>query len=385
MKRCWAILTGAYPPAPGGVSDYTRVVARALAEAGDEVHVFAPEPDVPFASDDGVRLHPMPGGFDLAGLAWLGDELDRLPPHREILVQYTPYAFGSGGVNLALPLWLRSRGRRDRMTVMFHEVMYPVRDGQPLRYNLLGSVHRLAAGTIARSAARLLVSTPRWATILHASCAADCRIDWTPVPSNLPVSVDRARALELRLRLAEPYQFLVGHFGTYGRWVAGMLEPVLRGLCERESRCQVLLTGRGSREFCAQMIDRDPALADRLTATGALDARATAEHLAACDALVQPYPDGITTRRGSAMAGLALGVALVTNAGELTEPIWAERGAVALAPSPAPIAIIETAAALSHDPDRRRSLSAASRALYHERFAVEHTVDVLRGHSGSAS
>jgi hypothetical protein len=34
----WAILTGEYPPQAGGVSDYTRLVARGLAECGDRVH-----------------------------------------------------------------------------------------------------------------------------------------------------------------------------------------------------------------------------------------------------------------------------------------------------------------------------------------------------------
>ena len=38
----WAVLTGEYPPQPGGVSDYTRLVAEGLAAVGDEVAVYAP-------------------------------------------------------------------------------------------------------------------------------------------------------------------------------------------------------------------------------------------------------------------------------------------------------------------------------------------------------
>ena len=40
----WHILTGEYPPQPGGVSDYSRMVAHGLAAAGDEVVVWAPSP-----------------------------------------------------------------------------------------------------------------------------------------------------------------------------------------------------------------------------------------------------------------------------------------------------------------------------------------------------
>jgi glycosyltransferase involved in cell wall biosynthesis len=140
----------------------------------------------------------------------------------------------------------------------------------------------------------------------------------------------------------------------------------------------MLLIGRGSREFRSRLLARHPSLADRITATGTLDPTATAEHLAACDMLVQPYPDGVTTRRGSVMAGLALGAAVVTNVGELTEALWAETGAVSLARGADPSGIIGCADALIRDPARRHALSQRARALYRERFAVERTVEILR-------
>ena len=41
-KDCWHILSGEYPPQPGGVSDYTAGLAEGLAKAGAEVHVWVP-------------------------------------------------------------------------------------------------------------------------------------------------------------------------------------------------------------------------------------------------------------------------------------------------------------------------------------------------------
>ena len=38
----WHIITGEYPPKRGGVSDYTYLLARALAEAGEDVHIWTP-------------------------------------------------------------------------------------------------------------------------------------------------------------------------------------------------------------------------------------------------------------------------------------------------------------------------------------------------------
>ena len=35
----WHLITGEYPPQPGGVSDYTRFLASGLADAGETVAV----------------------------------------------------------------------------------------------------------------------------------------------------------------------------------------------------------------------------------------------------------------------------------------------------------------------------------------------------------
>jgi hypothetical protein len=292
-------------------------------------------------------------------------------------VQYTPYAFAARGINLALPLWLRARASRERVTVMFHEVMYPVRAGQPLRHNLLGRAHRWMATMLVGAAHRALVSTPRWTRILRDSCGATCPIEWAPVPSNLPTAADPARVADVRARFVQPAGLLVGHFGTYGPLIASLLAPIVRRLLADEGR-RMILIGRGSRDFCVKLTASHPSLRGRLVATGVLREHETAAHLAACDLLVQPYPDGVTTRRSSIMAGLALGVPTVTNSGELTEALWADEAAVSLAPGPDPSSIIEHADALIGDAARRRALSPRARLLYRDRFAVERTVEILR-------
>ena len=52
---------------------------------------------------------------------------------------------------------------------------------------------------------------------------------------------------------------------------------------------------------------RHPDWAPRVHAAGFLDGAALAAHLAACDVLMQPYPDGVTSRRTSVMACLSQG------------------------------------------------------------------------------
>ena len=102
----WVILTGEYPPQPGGVSDYTRLVAEGLAAVGDEVAVYAPPQSLgPDPAAPGVRVRRLPDRFGLRGLRWLDRELARDRPDR-VLVQYVPHAFGLKAMNLPFAAWV---------------------------------------------------------------------------------------------------------------------------------------------------------------------------------------------------------------------------------------------------------------------------------------
>src|SRR5262249_59264800 len=101
-----------------------------------------------------------------------------------------------------------------------------------------------------------------------------------------------------------------------------------------------------------------PGLVNRLHATGPLPADAVAGYLAACDLLLQPFPDGVSTRRTSVMAGLALGLPIVTSDGPATEPIWRKEPAVVLAPAASAAELLapaEGGLAVTGRPPRLRS------------------------------
>jgi glycosyltransferase involved in cell wall biosynthesis len=382
----WHVLTGEYPPQPGGVSDYTRQLARGLVEAGDRVDVWAPplkncrkchldgadgaDPGIP-----GISVHRLPDRFGLASLLHLTRALNRCPAPRRILVQYVPHAFGWKGANLPFCLWLRSR-RRDSIWVMFHEVMFLAEGDRSVSRLALALVNRWMATLVAGAAERAFVSIPGWRPMLEPLLRKGASVTWLPVPSAIPVLADPVATAAIRRRYGAGRP-LVGHFGTYGAAVGALLERTLENLAVM-SDCRVLLLGDRSDAMCRELTSAHPSLSGRLFATGRLTEEDISHHIAACDVMLQPYPDGISSRRTSAMVALSHGRAIVTTAGWLTEPMWAEAGVAVLAPVDDPRALAEAAAAILFDASRREEIGRRAAALYDARFHVRHSVSALR-------
>jgi glycosyltransferase involved in cell wall biosynthesis len=371
VTRTWHLLTGEYPPQPGGVSDYTYRVACGLAAGGDEVRVWAPVCGGEAPEAPGVTVHRLPGNFGPRGLLRLHRALRRSRGD-VLLVQYVPHMYGWRAMNLPLCLWLWGACPLWPW-VMFHEVAFPLAWAQPSRHNLLGAVHRVMAALVGRAANRVFVSTPAWLPLLPQTAAG--RAEWLPVPSNVGTEADPGAVRAVRQRAAGGRGGAVlGHFGTFGGAVAAALEAVLPRLLRADAARSALLIGHCSEAFACRLLATHADLAGRVTAAGTVGAGDVAAHLRACDLLVQPYPDGVTGRRGSLMAGLALGVPAVTTHGALTEPLWREERLTALVHAGDDDALAAEAERLLADPAARARLGERGHAGYARHFSIERTV-----------
>jgi hypothetical protein len=370
----WHILTGEYPPDCGGVGDYTRLVARGLAAAGDSVTVWAPSATALLPPDGGVTVRRLPDRYGLRSLGVLSRELDAAASPR-VLVQYVPHAFGWRGGNLPFCLWLWL-GRDRSPWVMFHEVAYPFEAADRPGRRALATVNRMMAHLVSRAAHRAFVSIPAWRRDVESLAAAGTSIEWLPVPTTVPVIGDPAAAAAVRSRYSMG-RLMVGCFGTFGAQIRAQLHACLP-LLAHQTECSILLIGRHSDAMVSELTSRHPHLANRLHATGSLSAEEVSRHIHACDVMLQPYPDGVSTRRTSAMAALAHDRALVTTSGALTEAFWALDHAAILVPATDSTALAAAVAALLGDPMRRAQLGARAADLYRSRFDVVHTVKTLR-------
>jgi glycosyltransferase involved in cell wall biosynthesis len=376
--RSWIILTGEYPPKIGGVAAYTRNLALGLARAGDTVEIWAPAPgsapNRELIQDPGVRAYALPDHFGPRSFVALEKELAKRPD-AQILVQYVPQMFGMRAMNVPFAVWLAARRRP--FWVMVHEVAVGISRSAPWRHNVIGVVTQGMAALLARRAERLFVSTTAWNPQLRRLAPRSNEPASVPIPSNAPESVTPEEAAEARARLGlTPDDVVLGSFGTYGLGVAELLSGTLAPLLARDPRRVALLMGRGSKDVAARAFGTSGA---RVLATGELELPAVAAHLASCAAVLQPYPDGITSRRTSAMAGLALGVPVITNMGFLAEPFWGESGAVALASEPTVEALVRVAEEVLTDPTLRAALGARGRAFYRESLSLERGIRALRG------
>jgi glycosyltransferase involved in cell wall biosynthesis len=376
-RTTWAIITGEYPPQPGGVSGYSWVVAHALAATGDDVHVFAP--GVGLAElESPVRVHRLSDIFGAKGRRELYAGLDALPSPRRALLQFVLQAFGMRAVNLPF-IWSLRRLRGYPLWMYFHEFALDDNPAESYPRRFQAFMTRMLARQASRWADIAFVSIPAWTPFVKRA-APNLPIFWLPIPSNIATTPDLTVVAELSARFRSGAGGpLIGHFGTYRmRDSRRFLEQILPALCRADANRRVLLLGRGSDKFATLLIEHEPALADRIVGLGDLDSQALANHLAACDLLLQPYAEGVTTRRGSFFAALALGVPTVTTLGPLSEDLWSESGAAFFGPPddiPATIAIIDSALA---DSAARHRVGERARDLYMSRFDVSHTVQELR-------
>jgi glycosyltransferase involved in cell wall biosynthesis len=377
----WHVITCEYPPYSGGVSDYTILLAEGLASIGDEVHIWCPALPANPPEIRGVQVHPAFGRFSPRDLRNAGRELDRFPGPRRLLIQWVPHGFGYKSLNLPFCLWLwrRSKHHRDHVDVMVHE---PFLQFLPWRWrqNAAATVHRLMTLVLLGAAREVFLSTPTWERMLRPFDWGHKRAyQWLPLPCNVPIANDPVGIAAIRKQYSAG-GLLLGHFGTFNPAITPMVTAVVPPLLSRFRSASLLLIGPGGQEYREQLILQCPDLDGRVHAVGQIDARdpRLSMHLGACDVLLQPYPDGITTRRTTIMAAMAHGIATVTTTGELTEPLWSKSGAVALAPAHDSDAFVESAREILENLEKRQALGANGREFYQRNFGIQHVVEVLR-------
>jgi len=376
----WHIVTPELPPDCGGVGDYTAQIAEALARSGDRVSVYCPPPQTRWTSLEDLEVVTLGDRFGMRSMRELSTRIERNGDSR-LLVQYVPAVYGRRGTNVAFCRWLLSRRHAGiDVGVMFHEPYLYLR-WRP-DHIVTAFTQRAMAAILLDAASRLYVSTDTWRRYLARFRPAAVKDAVTlPIPSAIPC-VDSLHAVNAtRSASIGNAKYLVGHFGSYGSHITPILGRALKDLLSSDVQVSALCTGSGSDRFVKRFGSEHPSLRDRLSAVGRASAHDISVQLQACDVLLQPYPDGVTTRRTSVMAGLANGRPVVTSDGKLTEDVWRRTQCVALTPAGDSTALVQATRELLEDAAGREALQSRALSAYASCFALRHTIDALRAES----
>ncbi len=296
----------------------------------------------------------------------------RLPQADVVVLHYTPFTLGLKGLNLLFCWRLRHLIRGRRLWVMFHEVQRQFNVHHRPQEWLQALIHRWMKRTLLARADEVLLSTSSWAALLRGT-TAEQRPAWV-VPSYSQVATV-ARVEEVwRLRAPAGEGMLVGHFGTRHHSTAALVREISARLLAGDRTLHMLFMGRGAKLFQAELSERDPQWKGRIQALDDAGAEEVAAGIAACDVMLQPYGDGVNCRRGTLSASLALGAAVVSNAGLLSEEFWTREDLLFLAPEPSVEALVEACRTALSSPERRREKGRRAGQFYQRWMSLDSAV-----------
>lgn len=363
------LVTGEYPPMQGGVGDFSRELALALATLGHSVHVitharatFAVAPTgqgqaqpANSARALSLRIHPVIRSWNFQSLFAIR-RLARALSLDLLNIQYQAAAYG-----MTPPIHFLPRLAGLPTVVTFHDLRVPY------LFPKAGRLRQAAVTYLAQTASGVIATDPGDEKELRRR-GIEC-VTQIPIGSNIapapPPDYNRA---EWRARSGVlPDEFLLGYFGFLNPSKGGdTLIAALAGLVGRKANVKLILIGGRAGSSDSQVnesfgadVERliaDFDLADRIIRTGFVEAAEVSAHLSACDAMALPYRDGASFRRGTFMAALAHGCAIITTEPSYPMPELQDGVNIRLVPPDSASAIVLAVSELLDAPDLRARL-----------------------------
>jgi len=277
-----------------------------------------------------------------------------------VLLQYNPFCYGRSGFAPGVVRDVQRLSRRGiPVAVMVHEAWIDIDGGKS---GVIGLWQRAQLRALLRFASRVMASTEAIARELGAGAVH------VPVGSNItPAGSDAVTgpgAAKQELGLGG--RFTLGLFGRGNPSRAlDYADAAIAAIAQRlgSEHMAVLNLGAGAPAV------RAPA-GVTVRRPGPQAAAELSRHLAACDLVLLPFTDGLTTRRSTLMAALAHGRPVLGLSGPRTDAVLVRRAGDALLLSPLGDreAYARAAAQAAVDRDRLQQVGAAGRLLYESEF-----------------
>ncbi|MEZ4735731.1 MAG: glycosyltransferase family 4 protein [Caldilineaceae bacterium] len=368
-------VTGEYPPMRGGVGAYTAALAQALVEIGVQVSILtATQAQTTVQPDASVTVYPTVARWDwrlwrqvprlahTIGASWLH-------------VQYQTAAFTSGSplgaaINLAPGQWRRMAQRTGyplQVAWTYHDLLVP--------YLFPKAGARLRRWITERPAhaSELVIATNEGDYQQLSALSIQGRPAKIPIGSNIAVHelTDTDRTQVRRQRGYSEHSLLLGYFGFLNRSKGGLtLVRTLHTLVHQGHDAHLLMIGErvGASDPTnyaylqeVEALIATLQLQERVQWTGHLCDEEVSRALHLVDVLLMPYNDGASLRRGTLMAGLAHGCAIVTTTPQSPLPELIDGRDLLYIPAEDPQSAAAASVRLVQEPRLRQQIQRSAR------------------------
>jgi polysaccharide biosynthesis protein PslF len=318
VKLC--LVSAEYPPAPGGVGDYTACLATALQSQRCTVEIIASRTNAPAPS--ALPRHSV-GGWGWG--CWQAVARIVRATRPDLLhIQYQTGAYRMHPAINLLPLALRAQGLQLPVVVTCHDLRLPYllpKAPWLRRYvttRLLADADALVV-TNQHDADRVAGQVRGDREVYASAHPRTCTV--IPIGSNIPVVAQSAgqRAAWRARAGAGEREVLLGYFGLANH--SKGVDLLLRALALLGDGFRLAIIGgeAGTSDAANQRTSAELralahalGVADRVWRSGQLPAHEVSAALQGCDIAVLPFRDGASWRRGSLLAALSHGLPLVT-------------------------------------------------------------------------
>lgn len=371
------LISGEYPPMQGGVGDYTRELARAFVAQGHETTVLVPRAlanAYPDGDAPGWRVLPQIDGWGWRCWGQIRAVVERIAPDAiDVQYQAAAYDMRIPAINLLPWRWRRLKGAPP-IVITFHDLK------PPYLFPKAGPLRDATVRTLARHSDAIIVTNAQdWAAaqawpFLANQAMRNPRptLHQIPIGSNIHVALPAGYERDA-WRAGWGYQpedVVWAYFGFLNESKGG--ETLIRALAVSQPQAHLLmiggrvgssdLTNRAYADHIQSLID-ELDLSQRVHWTGYIPNEQVSAALLSADAVVLPYRDGASFRRGSLHAALAHGCPIISTRPTIPLPELIEDENILLVPPDDPTAIGRAAQRLQDDPELKQRIGQGAAAL----------------------
>ena len=350
------------PPSLDGIGDHTAHLARALAAQGCTVRVLTAQEEWTPLSRVTVQR-----AFHLQRRRGILDLIDvyRSTPHPDwLLLQFEQFSYGRWGLNPLLPLAIQRIKRiapEMKIAVMFHEDYMPARD---IKSAVMSGWQQLQFRALGRLADVAFFSVETWAG-KYDDLFRGTSVHHLPVGSNIqPVDADCERQ---RTCLGiHSDEVIIGVFGSaHPSRLLSHIGAAAHACSQHLPNSRVLYVGADGTKMKAALGGSSP-----LIDMGPLEAGDVSRCFTAMDIYLAPFSSGVSTRRGSFLAGLAHGTPTVSTYGTDTGNMLMDacESAYLLTPVHDEKAFVDSVLKLAQDTPFRSEVGQQGYLFYQRRF-----------------